>query len=211
MRSGTLVKKIIPPVIPYLIVIFGLVVFHNAWLAILTYHAGMLIVLLLAKEKLSLKRVFENRKYFIVLAGSLAGAAGGSLFYFVWPWLGLNGDISSYTRSIGLTSAIWPGFLAYFVLVNPVIEEYYWRGFLAGGQKGISLNDVWFSGYHLLVLAGLISPLWLVVVFISLTFAAWFWRQINCRNGGLLASMVSHLAADVAVMFTILAMSVNSF
>lgn len=203
--------KVFASIIPYLAVIFGLVVFHNAWLAILTYHAGMLVVLLVAKEKLSLKRVFDNPKYFIVLAGALAGAAGGGLLYFVWPWLGLNGNVSAYTSSIGLTAAGWPGFLAYFVLVNPVIEEYYWRGFLAGGQKGISLSDVWFSGYHLLVLAGLISPLWLVVVFISLTFAAWFWRQMNRWNGGLLASTVSHLTADIAVMFTILAMSVNSF
>ena len=200
---NTRVKKILPPIIPYITIGIGLLVFHNAWLAILGYHTGMVAVISLSKTGIAIKRAFQSKRYWILFITALAGAGGGILLYMLWPLLSVPKDIDSYIRSIGLNERTWPVFLAYFMLINPLIEEYYWRGYLAAGAKGVALNDLLFSGYHLIVLAGYIETIWMIVVFFALTIGAWFWRQMNRINGGLLASTISHITADLTVILTI--------
>jgi len=198
-----LFKKILPPIIPYITIGIGLLIFHNAWLAILSYHAGIIAVILSAKTRISLKQAFQGKKAWIPIITALVGAGGGLLLYVLWPLLSVPDDISLYIRSIGLNEQTWPVFLAYFTIINPLIEEYYWRGYLAFAARGITLNDFLFSGYHLLVLAGHMEAIWLLAVFFVLAAGAWFWRQMNRLNGGLLASVVSHVSADITVILTI--------
>lgn len=201
--NSLLVKRILPPVIPYLTIGIGLLVFHNAWLAILGYHAGMVIVLSLSKTGLTIKRDFQGKRYWVLFITALAGAGGGILLYVLWPLLSVPDDINTYIRSIGLNERTWPVFLTYFILINPLLEEYYWRGYLAGRARGLSLNDLLYSGYHLIVLAGQIDSIWLIAVFFALTIGAWFWRQMNQIGGGLLPSTISHVTADLTVILTI--------
>jgi hypothetical protein len=198
-----LAGKILPPIVPYITVSIGLLVFNNAWLAILSYHACMVAIVLLSKPGISLKQVIRCNKYWIVLVTALVGASGGILLYVLWPLLSVPDDINSYLRGIGLNEQTWPLFLAYFIVVNPWIEEYYWRGYLASANRGIAVNDLMFSGYHLIVLAGHTGAIWLLVVFVGLTGGAWFWRQMNRLNGGLLSSVIYHITADVTVILTI--------
>ena len=203
------VKKILPPLIPYITIVIGLLIFHNAWLAILSYHAGMVAVLCLAKAGISPKKVFGSDTLWIPLITALVGLSGGLLLYLLWPLLSVPEDIYLYLSSIGMNEQTWPVFLAYFITINPLIEEYYWRGYLASATKCLTLNDLLFSGYHLLVLAGHMEAIWLFAVFFVLAIGAWFWRQMNRLNGGLLASTVSHIAADIAVMLTIYYLSMR--
>ncbi|MFC2069571.1 type II CAAX prenyl endopeptidase Rce1 family protein [Chloroflexota bacterium] len=209
VMNALLVKKILFPIIPYITIGIGLLIFHNAWLAILGYHAGMVAVLSLLKTGITLKRAFQGDRYWVTFISALAGAGGGILLYILWPLLSVPDDINLYIRSIGLNEGAWPVFLAYFILINPLIEEYYWRGYLAGDNKGITVNDLLFSGYHLIVLAGQMEAIWLITVFFSLTIGAWFWRQMNRLNGGLLASTVSHITADITVILTIYYISIK--
>ena len=205
-----LIKRILPPLIPYITIGIGLLVFHNAWMAILSYHAGMVAVILLSKTGIPLKQAFHRgNKYWILLIAALTGAGGGLLLYVLWPLLSVPDDINLYIRSIGLNEHTWPVFLAYFTIINPLIEEYYWRGYLASVTKGVTLNDLLFSGYHLLVLAWHMDAVWLLAVFFVLAAGAWFWRQMNNLNGSLLASAVSHITADIAVMLTIYYLSMR--
>lgn len=203
VMNAQLVRKTLPPIIPYITIGIGLLVFHNAWMAILGYHTGMVAVLSLSRTGIAVKRTFQSNRYWIPLVTALAGAGGGILLYILWPLLSVPDDINLYIRSIGLDERTWPVFLAYFILINPFIEEYYWRGYLTTDAKGIALNDLLFSGYHLIVLAGQMETIWLIVVFFGLTIGAWFWRQMNRLNGGLLASTISHITADITVILTI--------
>ena len=207
--NNRLFKRILPPLIPYITIGIGLLVLHNAWLAILGYHVGIVAVILLSKIRIPLKQAFRGNKYWITLITALAGAGGGILLYLLWTLLSVPDDIGSYIRSIGLNEHTWPVFLAYFVIINPLIEEYYWRGYLASPTRKITLNDFLFAGYHLLVLAGHMATVWLLAVFLALAAGAWFWRQMNRLNGGLLASVVSHIAADIAVMLAIYCLAVR--
>lgn len=202
-----MVKTLIAPLIPYITVGAGLLIFHSAWTAILSYHIGMAIILLLFGAEIPLKRLLQSNSYKIPIFTSVIGASGGILLYALWPLLSVPENVNSYIQNIGLTEKTWTLFLAYYILVNPLLEEYYWRGYLGSNSKRIEVNDFLFSAYHVIVLAGKMSLMWLVAVFLILSVAAWFWRQIDGRSEGLLASMMSHIAADITIIFTIYRMT----
>ena len=189
--------------VPYLAVGMGLLVFHNAWVAILTYHAGIAAIIFLSKPVVPFKQVIRSANYNPLISSVAIGASGGIVLYLLWPLLSVPPDISAYMRSIGLTAIAWPYFAVYYVIVNPFFEEYYWRGYLGSSAKRPVLNDALFAGYHLIVLAGKMGVLWLVVVFLVLYGAAWYWRQICRLTDGLLAAVLSHMAADITVILAI--------
>ena len=207
VMSTRLVRQIVSPIVPYVTIGIGLLVFHNAWLAILGYHAGMAAVILLSGKGFAIKQTFQGRGYLVPLLSALAGLGGGFALYLLWPLLSLPADLNTYARSLGLNGATWPAFLVYFIAINPLIEEYYWRGYLGSDARLVTFNDLLFSGYHLIVLSGHMQAILLIAAFVSLTGVAWFWRQVNRVNGGLLASIVSHLAADTVIMLTIYSVS----
>jgi hypothetical protein len=200
--------KLFRPSVPYLAVGVGLLVFHNAWLAILIYHAGMAAVIFLSKPRVPFKQIIRSTTCKPLIFSAATGASGGVLLYMLWPLLSVPPDINTYMQSIGLTTTVWPYFAAYYVLVNPAIEEFYWRGYLGNNVKRPVLNDFLFAGYHLIVLGGKVGILWLVVVFLVLCGAAWYWRQISRNTGGLMAATLSHMAADITVILSIFFLTV---
>ena len=201
--ASNVLKKVIAPVIPYITIGVGLLVLHNVWIAIIAYHIGMVAIILVSREHIPLRKLLQTNNYIIPLFTAVLGASGGVLLYLLWPLLSIPPDINVYLQNIGLTQRAWPLFLVYFALVNPWIEEYYWRGYLGSDRKFIILNDILFSGYHVMVMAGKVETIWLLVVFAALMMGAWFWRQSNRVSHGLLSSLASHMAADITVIFTI--------
>jgi hypothetical protein len=103
----------------------------------------------------------------------------------------------------GLTGSAWPIFIAYFILANAWLEEYFWRGLLNYNTSRIALSDVFFSGYHILILAGITGISWLAVIYLIILLAGWSWRRINRRYAGLLPSFACHAGADISVMLAV--------
>lgn len=200
-----MLKTFIAPFVPYFAVGAGFLVFRNAWAAILGYHLGMVIVILLCRTKIPLKRFFGSNNCKMTLAAASIGASGGIVLYLLWPFLQISGGIN--IQNYGLTGKTWPLFMAYYIGVNPLIEEYYWRGLLGSVSKRIVPNDALFAGYHAIVLAGYIGVTWLALFLVVLSAVAWFWRQVNNSAEGLLPSTVSHIAADVTIILTIYIMT----
>jgi hypothetical protein len=195
--------RILAPLLPYITIGSGLLALHNAWVAILGYHLCMVIILFFSRTKIPFTQIHARSNYKILIVVSILGGAGGFLLYLLWPLLAIPKDISLYLQNIGLTSSMWPYFLVYFILVNPWLEECYWRGYLGSNSQNITLNDLLFSGYHIIVLAGKIDIIWLVIIFFILSLGAWFWRQANRWNQGISASIISHIVADASVILTI--------
>ena len=197
------------PAIPYLAVAVGLNLLGNAWLALLGCHIGMLAVLLIARPRIGALPPVGSRGSRIVAATGALGAASGPLLLVASPSLRLSGDLPIYLSSIGLTAAAWPEFIFYFVLVNPWLEEFYWRGYLGSEARGPVLNDFLYAGYHGLVLAGRVAVPWLAAILLVMAGAAWLWRQADRGAGGLLPSCISHLAADLTVLLAIHSMTLK--
>lgn len=168
----------------------------------LGYHALMVIVFLIGRNGFPVRMLFQGRGWKWPLAAGLLGLGGGALLYLLWPLLALPISLDTYIQAVGLTRDSFPWFMVYFIAINPFVEELYWRGWLGSDLKRPVLNDLFFAGYHPLVLAGAVEPVWLLVILIFITAGAWLWRQLDRYNGGLRISVISHLSADAAVMVT---------
>jgi hypothetical protein len=192
--------------VPYVTIGIGLLVFRNAWIAASAHHLSMGLILLLARRRHRLGR-FRIGSVRILLIAMAVGAAGGPLLYLLWPVLSVPLDIGRYVQEIGLTPAAWPYFIAYFVLVNGLIEEYYWRDYLGSDARLPTANDFLFSGYHAVVLAGKVGAIWLLAIFAVLALAGWFWRQLKAWSGDMATPVLSHVAADASVMVAIYLMT----
>jgi membrane protease YdiL (CAAX protease family) len=195
--------KWIAPTLVYLAVGLGLFVFHNAWSALLGFHLAILLSLVIARPGIPITILGQNRnRKWIMLSVLLCGSSGITLYY-LWNDFGLVADFSVQVQSLGLTPRTWPPFIIYFALVNPFIEEYFWRGYLGNPIKGLYRSDFLYAGFHALILIGKV-PMWLILFgLLVLILAGWLWRQIMREDQGLLAPVLGHMAADFTILLAV--------
>jgi hypothetical protein len=195
--------KWISPLLSYAALAVGMFLARSAWAALLAFHLVMIASLRLAKPDIPVSLLLKSTdKKWIVLSLLLCGSSGIVLYLFR-STLGIAPNLSLQLASIGLNKLSWPWFIAYFALVNPWIEEYFWRGYLGSPNYGFYLYDAVFSGYHVLLLIGKVPLGSIILAFALLTLAGWFWRQVTRQDQGLLASAVGHMAADLSILLTV--------
>jgi hypothetical protein len=202
--------KWLTAILPYLTVGLGLFWFHNAWVALLGFHLGIVISLWLGKPNTPLNILFKSSDIrWVILNVILCGSSGISL-YFLRPYFGVINDLPARVEAFGLTGTTWPLFIAYFTFVNPFIEEYYWRDYLGSPTKRLFLSDFAYAGFHGLVLIGKMQTSAILYSLIVLTLAGWLWRQIARQDRGLLAPVLGHMAADFTILMAVYLMTVKS-
>lgn len=195
--------KWLTPILPYLAVAIGLFWVRNALAALLGFHFAIILSLLLAKPSFPVKNLFRsNNIRWVVLSLLLCGSSGISLYYF-WSYFGFVGDLSSQVESYRLSTSTWPLFITYFALVNPLIEEYFWRGYLGSPTRNLYLSDFLYAGFHALVLWNKVQLTSILYSLIVLVLAGWFWRQLARIDGGLLAPALGHMAADFTILMVV--------
>lgn len=195
------------PILPYLAVAIGVFWFQHAFLALAGFHIAIILSLLLAKSSVPIDVLCKSKNIrWVVLNILLCGSSGLSL-YFLWSYFGVTDNLPRQIQAFGLTRATWPLFIAYFAVVNPLVEEYFWRGYLGSPTRHLYPSDFLYSGFHGLVLLGKMPTGVVLYSLIVLVLAGWFWRQLARIDGGLLAPVLGHMAADFTIMMAIYRMS----
>ena len=200
--------KWIAPALAYLAVGIGLLWFHSAWGALLAFHLVIVVWLFFAKPDLPIHILFRSNSLKWILASILLCGTSGITLYFLWSYFGFTNDLSTQVESLGLNAFTWPAFIAYFALVNPFIEEYFWRGYFGNRTKGLYLSDFIYAGFHGLILLNKVRTGSIIFGFVLLTFAGWFWRQVSREDHGLLAAVLGHMMADFTILMVVYRMSV---
>ncbi len=195
--------KTFSPLVAYISVAIGLFWAHSAWVALLGFHAGLLLILCIEKPHIPLIGLFKSRHFPTLLGCVVLCVSSGLILFFARSYLNISPNLSVDLASLGLTSAAWPGFITYFALVNPWIEEYFWRGYLNDPSRLPAPVDFAFAGYHLLILYGKTSWPWIAISFLVLAAVAWLWRQVSRKTRGLLIASLSHMAADLSILFAV--------
>ena len=195
--------KWLTPVLPYLAVAIGLFWVQNAITALLGFHIAILLSLFVGRSSVPLSLLFRSKDIrWVILSLLLCGSSGVSLYLF-WSYFEMIADLPAHIESLGLTSSTWPAFIAYFVVANPLLEEYFWRGFLGSATRRLYPSDVLYAGFHGLILLGKLQVGAILYSLIVLVLAGWFWRQIARADGGLLAPVLGHAAADFTLLMAI--------
>lgn len=200
--------KWLTALLPYLAVTIGLFWIHHAFWALLSFHAAILLSLFLGKSTVPVRSLFQSRDVrWVVLSVLLCGSSGISL-YFLWSYFGVVDDLPAQIEGYSLSGATWPLFIAYFVLVNPLLEEYFWRGYLGSPTRGLAPSDFLYAGFHALILMGKMQTGAVLYSLLVLVLAGWFWRQLARADQGLLAPALGHMAADFTILMAVYRMSV---
>jgi membrane protease YdiL (CAAX protease family) len=202
-------KKWLLPILPYIAVVMGMYLFKNAWVALLGFHASILILLAIVHPDIPVSILFKSKSPKWILISVLVCSTSGFGLYFLWDLFGITPDLSAQLFSMGLKSPTsWLLFITYFSLVNPFIEEYFWRGYLGSNTKKFYVGDLVYAGYHGLVLLGKVQPVMTILAVVGLTSVGWFWRQISREDEGLLAAVLGHIVADFSILFVVYLMCI---
>lgn len=191
------------PFLAYLAVALGLFRFHSAWIALVGFHLAILLSLWIAKPKLPDGILFKSSHLKWIIASILLGAGSGVTLFFLWDGFGFASDLPDQVQAMGLSSSNWIPFIAYFVLVNPLIEEYFWRGYLGSDAAHFTVSDFLYSGFHGMILVNKVQTGMLFYGLAVLMVAGWFWRQIARLDRGLLAPVLGHMAADLSILLAV--------
>lgn len=202
--AGSRVRAYVAPSVPYVAMLVGLYLLSNAWISILLYHAGALAILSFTKGWRWPPAAGEHLDRRVVLMVVLGSATIGPLLYSLWSTVKLTDIILEQELAhLGLSGAAWPLFVVYYFTVNPVVEELFWRGYLGDPRIGPTPSDLWFAGYHLLVLALFVEVPWVAASFIGLIGGGWLWRQLARCCGGLVLPVLSHAVADASLIWAV--------
>jgi hypothetical protein len=174
---------------PYLAVGLGWYVFHNAWLAILVYHAQILWWSRATPSGLTRPRT--SRTTLLILPSALAGPA----LAVILPRIA-RVDLEGWLAGYHLTGPSLVVMTVYFALVHPVLEQVHW----APLRDRTRFAHAAFAGYHLPVLHSLVQAPWLAVCFAVLWLASWCWQRMLRESGSLLPAIASQAVADLGIV-----------
>jgi hypothetical protein len=189
-------------ILPYLAVFLGMMIWRSAWAALVGFHLALLPLLIARRQMISPRFLAPVPKR-ILLPVAAAGLSAGLGLWLIWSSAGLSADYSARVAALGLSGFIWLSFIAYFTLVNPWLEEVYWRDLLTSPSPYPALVDFLFAGYHLIILSLFVNPAWMLLAFVILAMASWLWRQVSRYTGSLMPAVLSHMLADFSILMVL--------
>lgn len=169
----------------------------------------MVLILSIERQWHHARAMLRCQRMLLITMAVTMMFSGVALFSLA-PRLGLTTNLAASASRFGLEGGNLLPFILCFAFTNGWLEELYWRGYLGSASKKLSWFDLWFAGYHVLVLALFIDWWWALAAMIILIGAAWMWRQTMRISDGLLVNVLSHIGVDLSILLAVWAIVVGS-
>lgn len=180
--------------------VIGLHFFKSAVTAIAIYYITIICAVLMDSPGRHLKSVFmgwhtKAAIAFLVVTGLVAPA-----ILFHWSRAKLPGiELAHALAQFGINNVAIKFFAVGAVLINPIMEELFWRGCLLEKSSKPSWLDAVFAAYHVPILMLVIRWPFIAGVFVILACTSWAFRYIRLKAGGLLIPWIAHTVADAGI------------
>ena len=184
-------KLLLKLLVPYFTVGIFWCIVQNGWLAILAYHA---LVLLWDRDAWKNLRGSKPRQ---MLWLALPTVLVGPLLYFVLPVVS-HTDLGTWLAEYKLTGWSLLLMIPYFGIIHPVMEQLHW----APLREKTPAAHILFAGYHMLVLVSLLKMPWLIACFVTLTITSIVWQHLTRKSDSLTPAILSHILADLGIILT---------
>lgn len=203
---------------PTLMIFLGLQVMSSVPLTFLLFYGWLMVVPFgerLFLKKRTLPDTFQHVGLVMNRKNVLLGFCLGILFFltiilsgyffhrFLFDLTTLQQTLAKWHFSGNLL--IW--LILVLILINPFLEEIYWRGYLYQKLEGkmppaaiILLTSLCYSAYHLLSVIPLFTWPFNVVAVLPVFFAGLIWGYMRHRSKSLAGSILCHLLADGGIM-----------
>ena len=186
---------------PYVAVVFGLYVFKSVFLALAIYYSAIAFIIVIKGGKELLRTIFSGWNCPATVGSAIVCASCGVVIFLLWPYAKLeNVNLTSTLAEYGLSGATCYIFVAVVTILNPLLEELFWRGCFQNDARRPSLIDVVFAAYHVLALVLVIKVPITILAFVVLFAASWWLRFMRHKLGGLAVPYIAHLVADVSIV-----------
>ena len=195
--------------LPTLVVAAAMLLAKNAWLAMFAYHGTMIVALVVHRRSMGGKTIwrFASAKIsFGHLAVALLACSAISWAMFRYAdqvgGYGLVLDLQLQSHAVSASTRIW--FAAQLCLLNPLLEEWFWRGLFFEDRKRPALSDFGYAAFHFFALLPF-APAWLAAVAtVGLVGFGCFLRQLaGHQRGSLVLPILWHVLGDLAVVVAI--------
>ena len=179
----------------------------SAWLALGFYHAIIATVVVSARPWQAIHGISppRSRRRFVAVLTVAIPIATYLLFKLANSFEAFT-SLSTNIARVGLSNESLPYFASYFCIANGVLEELYWRRM---GPRftlmRVDLNDVLYAMFHVPVLAMFLSWQWLLLALASLIVGGATWRNSVLHSRAMTAAVASHVAANAALWYWVLA------
>ena len=157
------------------------------------------------KQAVGLKR--SNMLNGLGLGVLMAGVIVGGYYLLLRQKID-PGPMLAKVESLGLLKYYW--IMAVFIsAVHSLFEEYYWRGFVLSGL-GSWLNKTWilvlisgaiFGIHHIFAMLALFPLMWVAVCVAGTVVGGMIWSWMRVRGKSIWDCYISHVFADLAVMW----------
>ncbi len=189
---------------PYVAVGAGLLVLKNAWITLIGFHGVMLAALWFHRREWNVKILWRGGRFLwlpVILISVLA--LGYGLIQLAAAFPGYGQHLRRMLSGIGLAGTGMAAFAVYVCLVNPVVEEAFWRGLFFEENKRPVLSDVAYGGFHFLLFMPFMFVHYALIAAVSLVVMGYIWRRMAYHQKGLATPLVWHALGDSAVILAV--------
>lgn len=207
-------------VLPCLAMFAGLYTMHSATWAYVFYHGICLLPIIIWGRDLwtpSLKRPQKMHCLALLAASVVFSCVAVFTYEFFGPRLLSDRSVLALLRDLGYSRGVFIGLGVYTIIVNPLIEEIFWRGIVLNQLDrfrnppfkhfGIICSSLAYAAFHYLIFRMVLFPGWAEVATLLLAIYGGLLAVIYRRSGSILTTALAHgLLTDTAVIALCLAL-----